>query len=137
MNGFLLDTNVLSELMRPKPEAKIVEFVRSHPALWISMISLHEIAFGLLRLPPGQRRQKLNETLENMQALHAERILPIGSASAEKAAQFRHEAQQQGKVCHLADALIAATASTHNLTLATRNVCDFQHLTLHLVNPWI
>jgi predicted nucleic acid-binding protein len=136
VTGYLLDTNVLSEVMRPKPDPGVVRFLKTQTNLWLSVISLHELAYGLQKLPSGQRRQDLTRAVEELKEIYAERILAITSQPAERSAELRISAQQQGKVLHLADALLAGTALSHGLTLVTRNLKDFEDLPLRLLNPW-
>ena len=136
MTGYLLDTNVISELTRNVPAPPVVAFLSEHQDLWVSTIVLHELEFGLRLLPLGQRRDRLRATLSEFMAGYEDRVLPLERMGAEWAAHFRAQAHRAGRVLDLGDALIAGTAKAHDLALATRNVADFKNLDLDAVNPW-
>lgn len=137
MKGFLLDTNVISELVKPAPSRNVVEFLSTLDAAWLSIITLHELTYGLGLLPQGNRRSELEEKLHQLLSEYSDWIIPIDQSEAEQAALFRVQAKQQGRVIHLADALIAGTATAHNLSLVTRNVDDFSGIDIEIVNPWV
>ncbi len=136
MNGFLLDTNVVSELTRDTPEPQVIEFLTGHSELWFSTIVLHELEFGLRLLPDGRRREDLRAMLEDFMETYANRILPVAYEEGQWAAKFRADARRCGRVLHLGDALIAGTARAHDLAIATRNVRDFNGLDVATANPW-
>ena len=136
MSGTLLDTNVISELTRDEPDARVISFLSRHRELWVSSIVLHELEFGLRLLPPGSRREGLRSVVSKFVTEHADRILPLDRSAAVAAAELRAHAQRSGRVLHLGDALIAGTAKAHDMTLATRNVTDFDGLDVSLTNPW-
>ena len=136
MTGFLLDTNVVSELTRDRPDSRVVAFLSGQPDLWLSALVLHELEFGLERLPPGARREALRAVLTAFVAEYEDRILPLDRIAATWAARFRAERHRFGRVLDLGDALIAGTARAHELSLATRNVRDFERLDIEVTNPW-
>ncbi len=136
MSGYLLDTNVVSEIFREAPDLQVRSFLAEQEDLWLSVIALHELEFGLNLLPRGRRREDLRTALSSYVEAYADFILPVTRAEAEQAALLRVQAQRGGRVLHLADALIAGTAIVHNLMLATRNVKDFAALDVDVVNPW-
>ena len=136
MSGFLLDTNVVSELVKPSPEPRVIAFLNSQSDLWLSTIVLHELDFGLNLLPHGRRRERLGSALSSLIAEYGDRALPVGRLEAEQAAVMRAQAQLSGRLLYLADALIAGTAKAHGLWLATRNVTDFAGLDVEITNPW-
>ncbi|MEO1190718.1 MAG: type II toxin-antitoxin system VapC family toxin [Pseudomonadota bacterium] len=136
MAGSLLDTNVVSELIRPKPESRVVAFLDTLAEGWISALTLHELAYGVLRHPSPARRDYLSKRIAEISTLYRDRVLSIDSAVAERAAHQRVMAAKEGRVLHLADALIAGTAAVHGLILVTRNVSDFDRLDLTIHNPW-
>ncbi len=136
MSGYLLDTNVVSEVFRRTPDPQVRSFLAEQEELWLPVIALHELEFGLNLLPPGRRREDLRTALSSYLEVYADFILPVTRAEAEQAALLRVQAQRGGRVLHLADALIAGTAIVHNLILATRNVKDFAALEVDVVNPW-
>ncbi len=136
MNGYLLDTNVVSEVLRRTPHARVVTFLTAHDDLWLSSIVIHELEYGLQRMAEGQRRASLQDGLLGVIAEYEDRILPLERGGAEWAARFRAHAQRSGRTLDLGDALIAGTAKTHDLAIATRNVRDFDALDVKVVNPW-
>ncbi len=132
MTGFLLDTNVVSELTKDTPDAGVVAFLSSQTDLWLCAVVLHGLEFGVRRLPEGNRREGLRRTLAAFVTAYEGRILPLGHVEAECAAELR---EQAGRV-PLGDALIAGTAMAHGLTVATRNVKDFSRMDIPITNPW-
>lgn len=136
MTGFLLDTNVVSELTRDRPDSRVVAFLSGQPDLWLSALVFHELEFGLERLPPGARREALRAVLTAFVAEYEDRILPLDRIAATWAARFRAERHRFGGGLDLGDALIAGTARAHELSLATRNVRDFERLDIEVTNPW-
>ena len=136
MNGYLLDTNVISEVIRSTPHTRVVTFLTKHDDLWLSSIVIHELEYGLQRMAQGQRRASLQDGLLEIIAEYEDRILPLERVGAEWAARFRAHAQRSGRMLDLGDALIAGTAKTHDLAIATRNVRDFDALDVKVVNPW-
>ena len=136
MSGFLLDTNVVSELVKPAPEPRVIVFLTSQTDLWLSTIVLHELDFGLNLLPRGRRRDRLASVLSMFLSEYSDQIIPVDRREAEQAAVMRAQARSLGRVLYLADALIAGTAKVHDLSLATRNVMDFNDLDIGVTNPW-
>ena len=136
MSGLLLDANVISEIGRPRPDSRVLAFLEADAALWLSAIALHEVEFGIQRLDPGRRQERYRRALSDVVTQHAERILGVGRLEAVHAASLRVEAARSGRTLHIADALIAGTARANDLTLATRNVRDFEGLDVDVVNPW-
>ena len=136
MNGYLLDTNVVSEVLRSTPHARVVTFLTAHDDLWLSSMVIHELEYGLQRMAQGQRRASLQDGLQGIIAEYEDRILPLERGGAEWAARFRAHAQRSGRTLDLGDALIVGTAKTHDLAIATRNVRDFDGLEVDVVNPW-
>lgn len=136
MKGVLLDTNVISELVKPLPNRNVVEFLSTLNNAWLSIISLHEISYGLRLLPKGTRRSELEEKIQRLLSEYSDLIIPIDQSEADQAALFRVQARQQGTVINLADSLIAATAKVHDMALVTRNVDDFSGIDIEIINPW-
>ena len=104
--------------------------------LWLSPVVLHELEFGLQILPEGKRRFDLHSLLSKFVSEHEDRILPLARKEAEWAARFRAQAKKSGRVLDLGDALIAGTAKTHDLSVATRNIGDFAVIDVRVENPW-
>jgi predicted nucleic acid-binding protein len=136
MKGFLLDTNVISELVKPTPDKNVVDFLSIMDSAWLSIISLHELTYGLELLPKGKRRTELDEKLRQLLSEYSDWIIPVNQSEANQAALFRVQAKNQGRVIHLADVLIAGTAKVHDLSVVTRNVDDFLGIDVEVVNPW-
>ena len=136
MTGYLLDSNVVSEAIKPKPAPSVLAFLETEADVWLSAVVLHELEFGILRLDSGGRRDQLGSSLESYLVQYAHRLLPVGDVEAVAAASLRAEAQRGGRVLHVADALIAGTARAYGLTVVTRNVGDFEAIDVDVVNPW-
>ena len=136
MSGYLIDTNVVSELTKASPDSGVIAFLSEQDDLWLSSVVLHELEFGLQSLPRGRRRGDLQHVLSDFIAEFDDRILPLERIEAEWAARLRAEAHRSGRVLHLGDALIAGTARAHGLSIATRNVKDFDGLDVNVANPW-
>ena len=134
--GLLLDTNVVSETLRTEPDLRVMSFLRGKHELWLPVIALHELEFGVRRLEPGRRRDRLNRAVSDYVARYRDRIVPLGRREAAHSAALRAGARRQGRVLRLADALIAGTAMARGLAIATRNVKDFDYLDIGVVNPW-
>lgn len=136
MSGFLLDTNVISELVKPVPNINVVKFLSTLDDAWLSIISLHEMTYGLKLLPQGKHRSALDNKLQELLLEYSNLLIPVDQSESYQAALFRVQAKQQGRIMHLADSLIAGTAKAHNLTVATRNVGDFLGIDIEIFNPW-
>ena len=136
MTGFLLDTNVVSEMTRSRPSPLVVAFLDRTSELWLASLVVHELEFGLRLLPPGRRRDLLRMDLSRFLGSYADRILPIDETGAVWAARLRANAVISGRPPDLIDMLIAGTAKAHGLTVATRNVRDFEGLGVEVVDPW-
>ena len=136
MSGYLLDTNVVSEVVKSDPEPRVVSFLLDESDLRLSTIVLHELTFGLGLLPDGRRRDLLGHALASFIAGYADMVLPVDRSAADHAANLRVQAHRAGRVLTLTDALIAGTALANNLAIATRNVEDFRGLDAPIFNPW-
>ena len=136
----LLDTNVLSELMRPTPARAVLAWVDAQPAgeVWISAVTLGEIRLGLELLPPGRRRDRISAVADAM--LHqefGEACLPYDATAATEYAAIVASRTRAGRPISVEDAQIAAIAKSADLMLATRNVRDFEAIDgLRLIDPW-
>ncbi len=136
MTEILLDTNVVSETMRSEPDSNVLRFLSSDQQFWLSTIVLHELQYGVMLLPLGQRRDQIATAMRSLATLHGDRILPVDREEATAAGELRARARQSGRSLDLGDALIAATATINGLALATRNTRDFVGLDLEVINPW-
>jgi predicted nucleic acid-binding protein len=140
MSGFLLDTNVISEFNRiGQPQEPVKQWLDAAvpDSLYVSVITLAEIQFGIELLEPGKRRAQLEQWMEReFDDWFAGRILPVDAATVKRWAVLSAERQRKGKPLAQFDGLIAATALEHGLTLVTRDVDDFRELGVTLFNPW-
>ncbi|MGB7565464.1 MAG: type II toxin-antitoxin system VapC family toxin [Prochlorococcaceae cyanobacterium] len=135
----LLDTNVVSEVMRPSPDPGVIGWLNAVDAgdLYLSRISIAEIIFGLELLPPGQRRQGLEERFEAfLSAAFAHRVLSFDQAAARQYGPIMAERRRTGSPMAAPDGQIAAIARSQAMDLATRNTSDFRSCGLTLINPW-
>jgi predicted nucleic acid-binding protein len=135
----VLDTNVLSALMRQRPEQPVVEWLDRQlwTSVWTTSITILEIRFGLQTLPLGKRRTYLIDTFEKVILEKLEqRILAFDHAAADEAAYVMANRRKKGRPGDLRDTMIAGIALAHGATLATRNVQHFSDLSLKIVNPW-
>ena len=135
----ILDTNVLSALMRKAPEAQVVAWLDSQPAesVWITSITLFESRLGLALLPKGRRRQALDAAFDRLLKEDLEnRVLDFDSAAAAEAASLAAERQKAGRTVDMRDTQIAGIALARHAALATRNVRHFQDLKVPVVDPW-
>jgi predicted nucleic acid-binding protein len=139
MSGFLLDTNIPSELTKPQPASSVTTWVdaQDDASLYLSVVSVGELRRGITVLPRGKRRTQLEQWLEqHLLPLFAGRILPITQSVGNRWGVLGGECQLRGRPLTVADGMIAATALEHGLTLVTRNVKDFAGLGVVLLNPW-
>lgn len=135
----LLDTNVLSELMRPQPNPDVVTWLNNRPTqtLFISTITIAEIELGIALLPDGRRKRDLENAAKQSFKLFGERCLNFNQAAAHQYAQLVAGRTEIGRPISVEDALIIAIALANGLHLATRNIKDFQDTKqLSVVNPW-
>ena len=139
MKGFLLDTNVPSEMTRLHPQASVVRWLddANDDDLFFSVVSLGEILKGITVLPEGRRRSALQQWLdETLRPWFQGRILGVTEPIAERWGILSGQCLVIGRALKVADGLIAATALEHDLTIVTRNVKDFVGLGVMVFNPW-
>lgn len=135
MSAVLFDTNVVSELVRPRPDANVVAFVRAQSEPFISVITIHELIYGAERAPAA-RRAKLLAWIAALRSQFAGRIVAVDEAIAAEAGRLRAAAEAQGRPTEAIDALIAACAAARGATVATRNRGDFEPMGVPIINPW-
>lgn len=137
--SFLLDTNVVSESVRPRPDTGVTEWLAcvDEDRVYLSVITIAEIRSGIEHLPAGQRRRRLDSWLRDELALRFEgRILPISPAVADSWGKIVAQRDGIGRPISAMDAFIAATAEVHGLTLVTRDQSDFSPTVKSIVDPW-
>lgn len=139
MSGFLLDANCISELVRPQPEPRVMEWfdAADETLLYLSVLTLGEIRKGLAALPQSMRRTRLETWLEiELQTRFSGRILVVDEAVADRWGLLSSEAKRRGTPLGIIDGLLAATAVHHNLTVVSRNASDFTNTRVPVLNPW-
>jgi toxin FitB len=136
MTTFLIDTNIVSELVRANPNPKVISFLSDVSDLWVSVILFHELTYGIDKTADADRKVTLLTFCEALCERFNQRTLPVDLQTAETAARLRAFAHLQGRVLTSSDALIAATAMNAGHTLVTRNVKDFDRLSIPLLDPF-
>jgi predicted nucleic acid-binding protein len=139
VSGFLLDTNVISELVRRKPEARVAAWVEAadEMLLHLSVLTVGEIRMGIVSLPNTSRRMALGAWLDGELAVRfTGRILSIDEGVADRWGRLTARAETGGRRLPVIDGLLAATALHHNLTLVTRNTKDVAATGVPVFNPW-
>ncbi len=135
--SYLVDTNVLSELAKRKPDARVTAWLRDHePELYVSTISIGELRRGIENLPAGKRKAALMSWFTTLGKRMEGRILSFNTSTAHIWGQLVATWDKTGTSVPSLDSQIAATAHRHNLTLVTRNVSDFQNTGVKLLNPF-
>lgn len=137
--NYLLDTCVISELVKPLPDMNVVNWMRSMPTeqLYLSVITIGEVRKGLTKLPVSRRKDALTNWVNTLVEDYRDRIYPVNLAVAENWGILQGRAELDGKPMSSFDGLIAAIALTHNLVVVTRNVDDFEASNLPIHNPWV
>ena len=137
--SFLIDTNVVSEWVRPQLNPGVVAWLDAadEDGIFLSVVTLAELRHGIARLPESRRRTRLDEWLRNELPLRFDgRILAIGPLVAAEWGDVMAEHERRGRPISTMDAFIAATARVHRLTLVTRNAGDFAESVPAITNPW-
>jgi hypothetical protein len=140
VTGWLLDTNVLSELRRPRPERKVLAFVAAQPLelLYISVVTLAEIRFGIELLPDAARRSELNQWLAHkVRPMFEQRIIAITEDIMFKWRLLVEEGRKVGHTFSQPDLIIAATAHHHGLTIVSRDTGEYVKARAAVFNPWV
>ena len=135
----LLDTNVLSALMKTAPDPAVVQWLDRQPAesMWTTSITVFEIRTGIDLLAEGRRRSQLDEMFSDLLAYDLEgRVQAFDQSAAEAAGAIAATRQRQGRVVEIRDVQIAGVAASRHATVATRNIRHFDGTGVELVNPW-
>ena len=139
MSGFLLDTNCISEVVRSKPETRVLQWLDStdEHLLHLSVLTLGEIRKAIALLAQSRRRAQLEAWMESdLQVRFSGRVLPVSGPIADRWGVLSAEAQLRGRPLSVIDGLLAATALHHNLTIVSRNVDDLAGTRIPVLNPW-
>jgi len=140
VNGWLLDTNILSELRRPKPERKVVTFIADQPLdlLYVSSVTFAEIRSGIELVTDTNRRAELNDWLAHkVRPMFEQRVLAISEDVMFKWRLLVEDGRKAGHTFSQPDLIIAATARHHGLTVVSRDVSDYQKAHAPVFNPWV
>lgn len=140
MTGWLLDTNVLSELRRPRPEPKVVAFIQEKPLdlLYVSAVTLAEIRIGIELVTDAGRRAELADWLAHkVRPMFEQRVLPISEDIMLKWRLLVEDGRKAGHTFSQPDLIIAATALHHGLTVVTRDVSDYERARTPVLDPWL
>ena len=135
----ILDTNVLSALMKPVPDASVVKWLDNQPgeSIWITSITLFETRFGLALLPKGRRKTSLETAFARLLEEDLQnRVLEFDSVAAVEAAELAATRQRAGRSVDIRDTQIAGIALARRATLATRNIKHFADLAVPVIDPW-
>lgn len=132
----VLDTNVVSEIMRERPDVRVSAWLRTQREVALSAITAAEITYGIARLADGRRKTEMYQRWARISDELSECILVLDMAAAAKAGVLCARQEARGRHLGLADAAIAGTCETNSAALATRNIKDFEGLGIELVNPW-
>jgi toxin FitB len=134
----ILDTNVLSALMRQVPDQSVIKWLDRQPrtSIWITSVTVFEIQFGLRILALGRRRTLLTEAFDELLATLGQRVLTFDAVAALEASGLMAARHKKGRPGDLRDTMIAGIVLAQNATLATRNTVHFEDARIPLVNPW-
>lgn len=134
----ILDTNVVSELMRPEPAPQVAAWIRDRdrPELRTTSVTVAEIRYGIARLPDGRRKQALRTAAEDIFRTFEDQVLPFDAAAAEHYAAIASNRERSGNPISGFDALIAAVCRSRGAALATRNLPDFDGTGIETIDPW-
>lgn len=135
----LLDTNLISEPLRPAPDPKVVAWIDAQPVqtLFLSAITVAELRLRIASLPAGRRREVLRERIETqVLPVFTGRVLAFDLAATQSYVDLQAAAGKKGHIITLADACIAATALAHGMSVATRDVSPFTAAGVTVINPW-
>ena len=137
--NYLIDTCVISELVKPSPNKDVIDWLNNIPSerLYLSVITIGEVQKGLTKLPDSKRKDLLTNWINSLLEDYQSRIYSVNLTVAETWGVIQGKAEKKGTPMASIDSLIAATAYTYNLVLVTRNVHDFEASNLPIKNPWI
>jgi toxin FitB len=135
----ILDSNVVSEIMRPQPEARVIAWLDRQPRLsiWVTTVTIFEVRFGLLTMPAGKRRETYSQAFESILSRIDQRIASFDFEAAEHASDLMASRKSKGILRESRDTMIAGIVLAHHAALATRNIRDFEDISATVIDPWI
>jgi predicted nucleic acid-binding protein len=135
----ILDTNVLSALMRQTPDKNVIVWLDKQPrtSIWTTSITILEVRFGLQIVSLGKRRSLLIQAFEAVLDKIGYRVAPFDAAAAQQAGDLMASRQKKGRPGELRDTMIAGIVLAHHATLATRNITHFEDVSVPVINPWL
>lgn len=135
----VLDTNVLSALMRQTPDTQVIAWLDRQPrsSIWTTSITLLEVRFGLQIMAAGKRRSALMEGFAAVLSKLGQRVIPFDAAAAQQAGNLMASRHKKGRPIELRDTMIAGIVLAQHATLATRNTAHFEDIAVWVVNPWM
>jgi predicted nucleic acid-binding protein len=134
---YLVDTNVVSELVKKNPHEGVVAWLEGHAAdLYLCAVTIEEMRFGALMLPKGKRRTKLEETIDQIVTAYGSRTFSFDARAAELCAQFHVKAVGCGRTPTIEDLMIGGICAVQDAVLVTRNVKDFDYMDIEVLNPF-
>jgi len=134
----VLDTNVLSALMRQTPDQQVIGWLDRQPrtSIWTTSITLLEVRFGLHIMAAGKRRSLLMEAFEAVLGKLGQRVIPFDVAAAQQTGDLMASRHKKGRPVELRDTMIAGIVLAQHATLATRNTAHFEDIAVSVINPW-
>ena len=134
----ILDTNVVSETMKPKPDATVLSWLDNQSAetLYLTSVTLSELLFGVATIQAGKRKNRLNAVIDGLIGLYADRVLPFDTIAARHYAALDVTARRNGRGFPTTDGYIAAIAAAHGYFVATRDAAAFESAGIKIINPW-
>ncbi|MDN3525314.1 type II toxin-antitoxin system VapC family toxin [Halomonas sabkhae] len=134
----VLDTNVVSEAMKPTPYPAVIDWLNEQSAetLYVTSVTLAELLFGIAALPTGRRKDRLSEALDGLMALFKGRILPFDADAARQYAELAATAREAGRGFPVPDGYIAAIAVSQGYQVASRDTAPFEAAAVDVMNPW-
>ncbi len=134
----VLDTNVVSETMKPQPDAAVMSWLdeQAVETLYLSSLTMAELLVGIASMPGGQRKKRLAGNLDALLALYEGRLLPFDAEAARRYAELSVIARKAGHGFPVPDGYIAAIAAAHGFAVASRDVSPFEAAGIHVINPW-
>lgn len=134
----VLDTNVVSEAMRPAPDERVLRWLNAQPAeaLFLTSVTLAELYSGVAAMPAGQRKTRLTVFVDELVRLQEHRVLPFDLAAARHHAELALRARKSGRGLPVPEGYIAAIAASHGFAVATRDTAPFEAAGLPVIDPW-